>query len=83
MISVSRSQWQSVIRRESAAIRLLGLGFRFPPGPLMFVLCVVSKDQKAKCRTMKTQKQSRIKYKQSTREYTPENSARVVGVSSF
>ena len=27
------------------------------------VMCVVSKDKKAKCRTIKTQKQVRIKYK--------------------
>ena len=32
----------------------------------MFVLCVVSKARKAKCRTVK--KQVRMKYKQNTRE---------------
>jgi hypothetical protein len=31
--------------------------------------CVVSKDKKAKCRTVKTKRQVKIKYKQSTREY--------------
>ena len=29
----------------------------------MFVLCVVSKDKKAKCRIMKTKKQVQMKYR--------------------
>ena len=29
----------------------------------MFVLCVVSKNRKAKCRKIKTQKQGRMKYR--------------------
>jgi hypothetical protein len=33
----------------------------------MFVLCVVSKDKKAKCTTIKTKKQVQMTYKQSTR----------------
>jgi hypothetical protein len=39
----------------------------------MFVLCVVSKRQKAKCRTIRTKKQVRMKYKQGIREYTKKN----------
>jgi hypothetical protein len=35
----------------------------------MFVLCGVSKDKKAKCRTNQTNKQVWIKYKGTTREY--------------
>jgi hypothetical protein len=35
----------------------------------MFVLCVVSKDKKAKCRTIKAKTQIRMKYKHSIREY--------------
>ena len=34
-------------RRPLVASRLLGLRVRNPPGGLMFVLCVVSKDKKA------------------------------------
>ena len=46
------------------AARLLELRVQIPPGAWMFVLCVVSKDKKAKCRAIKTKKQVR-----STREY--------------
>jgi hypothetical protein len=35
----------------------------------MFSFFVVSKDKKEKCRSRKTKKQVRIKYRQSTREY--------------
>ena len=35
----------------------------------MFVLCVVQYRQTSKCRTLKTNKQVRMKYKHSTREY--------------
>jgi hypothetical protein len=31
-------------------------------------ICVVSKDKKTKCRTVKTQTQVQMKYKESTRE---------------
>ena len=45
------------------------LRVRIPPGALMSVLCVVSKDKKAKCRTIKTKKQVRMKYEQNKKEY--------------
>jgi hypothetical protein len=35
----SRSQWPHCLRRGSAAVRLLGLWFRIPPGAWMFVSC--------------------------------------------
>jgi hypothetical protein len=35
----------------------------------MFVLCVVIKDKRAKCRTISIQKQVWMKYKQITSEY--------------
>ena len=37
----------------SVAARLLGLRVRIPPGTWMFVSCVLSKEEKAKCRTTK------------------------------
>jgi hypothetical protein len=57
-VSRSPSQWPSGLRRGSAADRLVGLRNRIPPGTWMFVLCVVSKDKKAKCR----QSRQRHKY---------------------
>ena len=48
----------------------------------MFMLCVVSKDKQAKCRTIKTKKQEGIKYKQTTREYK-KNYSRVHGLLCF
>jgi hypothetical protein len=41
----------------------------FPPAAWIFLLCAVSRDKKAKCRRIKTKRQVRMKYKQSTREY--------------
>jgi hypothetical protein len=35
---------------------------KIPPGAWMSVLCVVSRDKKAKCRTMKTKKNISRKY---------------------
>ena len=49
------------VANRSKVDRLLGLRVRIPPGAWMFVLCVVSKDKKANCRTIKTQKQARMK----------------------
>jgi hypothetical protein len=37
----------------------------------MFLLC--SKDKKAKCRTMKTQKEARMEHKERTRELKKKN----------
>ena len=54
------------------ADRLLGLRFHIPPGTWMFVLCVVSKeDKKAKCRIIKTKIQVRMKYRvqENTKKY--------------
>jgi hypothetical protein len=64
-----RSRWRSGLKRGSAAAPLLELRVRIPPGAWMFVLCVESKDKMAKCRTVRTKKQARMKYKESTREY--------------
>ena len=53
------------VANRSKVDRLLGLRVRIPPGAWMFVLCVVSKDKKVKCRkcrTKKTQNQVRAKY---------------------
>ena len=44
------------------AEQLMGLRIRILPGALIFVLCVVSKDKKAKCRTIKTKNEIRMKY---------------------
>ena len=66
--SPCRSQWPCGLKRGSAADRLLGLRIRNPLGAWMFVLCVVSKDKMTKCERVKTKKQVRMKYKQSTRE---------------
>ena len=49
--------------------RLLGLRVRIPLEAWIFVLCVVREDKQAKCRTIKTKKQVRMKYKQNTGEY--------------
>ena len=35
----------------------------FPPAAWIFLFCVVSKDKKAKCRTIKTKRQVRMKYR--------------------
>jgi hypothetical protein len=63
-IESCRSQWLSGLRRGSAADRLLGLRVRTSPGAWMFVLCVVSKeDKKAKYRTVKSKRKVRMKYR--------------------
>ena len=67
-----RSQWLSGVRRGSAADRLLGLRLRILPESWMLVLCVVREDKKAKCRTIKTKKQVRMKYR--VQENTKEKS---------
>ena len=47
IISTSRSQWPSGLRRGSASHRLLRLRVRIPPGAWMFVLCELhSKDKR-------------------------------------
>jgi hypothetical protein len=56
-IESCRSQWPRGLRCRSAAARLLRLRVRIPPGAWMFVLCVLSEDNKAKCRTVNTKKQ--------------------------
>ena len=68
-VESGRSQWPSGLRRGSGGDRLLGWRVRIPPAAWMFVLCVVIKDKKAKCRTISIQKQVWMKYKQSTSEY--------------
>jgi hypothetical protein len=37
----SRSQWPHGLRRRSAAVRLMRLFVRIPPGAWMYVVCVV------------------------------------------
>jgi hypothetical protein len=44
-----------------------------PPPPGGMDVSIVSKGRKAKCRTVKTKKQERMKYKQSTTEYQKKN----------
>jgi hypothetical protein len=39
MSVLRRSQWPRLLRRGSAATRLLGFWFRIPPGALMSVRC--------------------------------------------
>jgi hypothetical protein len=58
-----RFQWPSGLGLGSAADLLLGFRVRIPPGAWMFVSCVVSKDKKPKCRTTKTKRQLRMKYR--------------------
>jgi hypothetical protein len=58
-----RTQGPGGLRRRAVAGRPLGLRVRIPPGAWMFVLCVVSKETKAKCRTIKTKEQVRTKYR--------------------
>ena len=55
-----RSRWPRVLGRRSVAACLLESRVRIPPGAWMFMLCVVSKDKKAKWRTMKTKTQVRL-----------------------
>ena len=62
--------FRGIIRhKNTAADRLLGLLVRIPPGAWVFVLCVLSNDKIANCRTVSRKKQVRMKYKQSAREY--------------
>jgi hypothetical protein len=58
-----RFQLPSGLRGGPVADRLQGFLVRILPWALMFVSCVVSKRQRAKCRTMKTNKQLRMKYR--------------------
>ena len=62
-----RTQWPSGLRRGSSADRSPRLRVRIPSEAWMFVLCAVSKDKKAKCRTIKTKTQVRMTYKEYNR----------------
>ena len=63
MIRIRQFQCPSGLKGGSATDRLLGLRVRMLPEAWMFVLCVVSKDKKAKRMIIKTKKKVRIKYK--------------------
>ena len=67
--NADRTAWLSLVLQlmpvaeRSAVAHLLGLQVRVPPGTWMFVLCVVGKNKKTKCRTIKTKTQIRMKYR--------------------
>ena len=66
------------LRRWPAVACVLGLRVRIPPRTRVFVSCVVSKRQKTKCRTIKTKKQARMKYR--VQENTKRNPTRNMDV---
>ena len=70
-VCVADIRGRAVYGEGFAADRLLGLRVRIPHGACTFVLCVVSKDKKAKCRTIKTKTQVRIKYKRENNKKNP------------
>ena len=53
---VSRSRWQSGLRRGPATARFFRLRVHIPPGTWMFVLFIAQCGQKAKARTTSTTK---------------------------
>ena len=61
--NLCRSQWPSGLRRGSAADRLLGLRVRIVPGGMDVCVVCCKYRRKAKCRTIKTKKQVRMKYR--------------------
>ena len=60
-----RFQWPRGLRRGSAAVRLLGLWVRFPPGAWMFVLCLLYKDS-----SMEREGQKDLKVQNGSKEKT-------------
>ena len=58
----------SGLRRGSAADRLLGLRVRIPPGGHGCLCCVVSKNKKTKCRTIKTKERSKDEAQRSKKD---------------